>query len=142
MTKYLLDTNAISEAPKKEPNSGFMKWFTAVDELSLFSSCLVLGEIKKGICLISDGNKRKNFNVWLDEIIVRFDGRVIEIDNEVSLKWGELIATGQRLGKAYPVIDSLIAAQCLYHHLTLVTRNIKDFEQFSDLNVFCPWSDD
>jgi len=141
MTNYLLDTNALSEAPKRIPDSGFMEWFTATDELSLFTSCLVLGEIKKGISLSTDRGKRESFNTWLDKVIDGFDGRVVDLDKEVALLWGELIAAGQRLGKTPPVIDTLIAAQCIHHRLTLVTRNVKDFEQFSDLKILCPWSD-
>ncbi|HTE57623.1 MAG TPA: type II toxin-antitoxin system VapC family toxin [Verrucomicrobiae bacterium] len=140
MTNYLLDTNALSEAPKKAPDGSFMEWFASADELNLFTSCLVLGEIKKGISLNTDGDKQKLFNKWLAEIVDGFDNRIIEVDKEVCLLWGELTATGQRLGKTPPAIDALIAAQCLQHNLVLVTRNVKDFEQFSDLKILCPWS--
>jgi toxin FitB len=141
MTNYLLDTNALSEAPKKAPNSGFMGWFMATDELRLFTSCLVLGEIRKGIALSGDSDKRQNFDKWLDEIIDRFDGRIVGLDKDIALLWGDLIAVGQQHGRIPPVIDALIAAQCIHSRMTLVTRNIRDFEQFSDLLILCPWTD-
>ena len=139
MTNYLLDTNALSEAPKKVPDSGFMQWFMAIEEFSLYTSCLVLGEIKKGISLNTDSGKQKQLNQRLTETIDNFDYRVIEIDKPISLLWGKLMATGQQSGRTPPVIDALIAAQCLQHNLVLVTRNAKDFEQFSDLEVLSPW---
>lgn len=140
MTNYLLDTNALSEAPKANPNVGFIHWLTVIDELSLFTSCLVLGEVKKGISLVTDTGKLKHLTKWLDTTIEDFDGRIIDIDKDVCLLGGDLLAIGQQSGKTPPVIDALIAAQCLQYHLVLVTRNIKTFEQFTDLEVLCPWS--
>lgn len=139
MIKYLLDTNVISESSKKVPDSGFIKWFSDVNELNLYTSCLVLGEIKKGIFLQKDNKKRNSYNIWLTKIIDNFEDRIINIDKDISLLWGELIATGQKFGKTPPIIDALIAAQCIKNNLILVTRNKKDFEQFTDLKIFSPW---
>ncbi|HEV2403341.1 MAG TPA: type II toxin-antitoxin system VapC family toxin [Candidatus Saccharimonadales bacterium] len=140
MTSYLLDTNAISEAPKKSPDIGFMEWFINTNEANLFTSCLVLGEIKKGINLNNDAARRATFSKWLDEVIDEFADRIVEVNNTVASLWGELMASGQLAGKTPPIIDALLAAQCLTHKLTLVTRNVRDFEQFTGLQVFCPWS--
>lgn len=137
---YLLDTNAISEAPKVRPNKGFMEWLEHVDELSLVTSCVVIGEIHKGIQLIDDIEKKKTFLVWLKELQSGFTGRIVDIDIGVCLLWGELMAIGQKTGKKPPAIDALIAAQCIVNNATLVTRNIKDFKQFKDLDVFSPWN--
>lgn len=137
---YLLDTNALSEPSRKRPDAGFMDWFTAADEHSLFTSCIVLGEIKKGIMLLTDAKQQKKFDTLLNEIMGSFNGRVVEIDREVSLLWGALVAAGQRSGRTPPAIDALIAAQCIAHDLTLVTHNVKDFEQFVNLKVYSPWA--
>ncbi len=141
MKQYLLDTNALSEAPKQQPDKGFMDWFLSVDESALFTSCLVLGEIQKGISLVSDNTKRQQLSKWLAKIITDFEGRITGIDAQVGLVWGKLVASGQQSGKLPPAIDALIAAQCIQHKLVLVTRNIKDFQQFAGLEVLSPWSD-
>lgn len=141
MNGYLLDTNALSEPAKKIPSKGYMTWLETVDEFKLFTSCVALGEIKKGISLSNDPDKRDQFNSWLDQMIKSFGARVITVDTAICLLWGELIATGQRNGKTPPAIDALIAAQCIYGKLVLVTRNSKDFEQFKDLEILSPWSE-
>lgn len=139
-TSYLLDTNALSEASKKLPNQDFMSWFVASDEEALFTSCLVLGEIKKGIALSPDPKKQERLNKLLDAIVESFDDRIIGIDTAIALLWGKLTASGRLAGKTPPAIDALIAAQCIAHDLTLVTRNVKDFEQFTELKVLSPWA--
>jgi len=87
-----------------------MEWFLVTNELNLYTSCLVLGEIKKGISLNIDSKKRNSYNLRLAKIIDNFEDRVINIDTEVSLLWGDLIASGQRLGKTPLIINSLITA--------------------------------
>jgi len=136
---YLLDTNALSEAPKKVPNKGFIEWLSGVNELSIMTSCIVIGEINKGIHTIDDAEKKKTFQDWLQEVQDSFAGRIVEIDISVCLLWGELMAKGRIAGKTPPAINALIAAQCIINNVTLVTRNIKDFEQFIELKVISPW---
>lgn len=55
------------------------------------------------------------------------------------LYWGELIAKLEKEGRRLPVIDSLIAAVCLQHSLTLVTRNEKDFLGTA-VSILNPWT--
>jgi predicted nucleic acid-binding protein len=139
-TNYLLDTNAISEAPKPTPNKDFITWLLATDNTQLSTSCLVIGELKKGIALNTDNARYEQLDKFLSQTITDFEGRIINIDQETCILWGQLIADGQRSGKTPPSIDALIAAQCIQHHMTLVTRNVKDFEQFKNLTLHCPWS--
>jgi predicted nucleic acid-binding protein len=141
MKQYLFDTNALSEAPKAVPNQGFMDWFLATDESTLFTSCLALGEIQKGISLVASSGKRQQLDKWLTKTSTAFEGRIVGIDEPVSLLWGKLSAAGQKVGAVSPIIDTLIAAQCIHYNLILVTRNTKDFTQFTGLEVLCPWSD-
>ncbi len=139
ITGYLLDTNAISEASKKKPDTGFIEWFTKTDELAMFTSCIVLGEIKKGVSLIRDEPRHKQFDTLLAKLIVQFDGRIVNVDSRTALHWGELLATGQLSGQTPPLIDALIAAQCITQNLILVTRNMRDFEQFAGVKLHSPW---
>lgn len=139
-SKYLLDTNTLSESNKPQPNKGFTEWLLAMENSDLFTSCLVLGELEKGIYLLNSERKRLEFESWLAKAINDFEGRILDIDQNTSLLWGQLVAHTQKAGKTPQVIDSLLAAQAIQHKLTLVTRNVKDFEQFKDLQVLCPWT--
>jgi predicted nucleic acid-binding protein len=137
--EYLLDINALSEPPKKQPDEGFMERFLQSDDLDLYISCLSIGEIKKGITLLPKDDHSKQLDEWLAKTIPDFDGRVVLVDAPVCKIWGKLLGAGQKAGLIPPVIDALIAAQCIAYDLVLVTRNVKDFTQFTDLEVLCPW---
>ena len=93
MTSFLLDTNALSEVSKREPDQSFMDWFAEVDEHVLYTSCLVLGEIKKDIALCDDAIKQERYSAALAEIIQGFASRIVEVDTASAMLWGELIAS-------------------------------------------------
>jgi toxin FitB len=137
---YLLDTMAVSEAVKSRTNSGYMEWLNATGDDRIYISCLTIGEIQKGLALADKQALKFDADKYMRGLLDAFAGRVLELAAEDCLLWGELFAKAGRAGKTPPVVDALIAAQCLQHHLTLVTRNVKDFEQFAGLRVFCPWS--
>lgn len=139
LKRYLLDTNALSEVSKKVPSDSFMRWFTSVDEIYLYTSCLVLGEVKKGIELLPEGARKAAFADSLDKVMQSFDGRIVDVSSEISLLWGELVAKAQLSGWSVPPIDAILAAQCIQNNLVLVTRNLKDFNRLPDLQILCPW---
>jgi predicted nucleic acid-binding protein len=139
-THYLLDTNAISEAVKSKQNAGYMGWLNAADDTQMYVSCLTIGEIQKGISLTAESKARSKLNDYLTGLYEAFAGRILDLDVQDSVLWGELTAQAQQRGKTSPIIDTLLAAQCIRRNLILVTRNEKDFEQFTELTTLCPWS--
>jgi len=138
---YLLDTNALSEINKPHPNQAFMQWLDQVIASELYVSCITIGELYKGIELQPDTTKRKKLEQRTSEIMAAFEHRILVVDQNTAKLWAQLIARAAKKGRSAPVIDALIAAQCIQHQLTLVTRNTKDFEQFAELKVLCPWTD-
>ncbi len=139
MNSFLLDTNALSEFVRSRGNKGFSEWFKSVSPEQLFISCISIGEIVKGAHLAPNQSRQKYYLAFVDELIKNYGDRVITIDTNTCLLWGEAFARGRLNGKTPQVVDSLIAALAVQHNLTLVTRNIKDFEHFSDLKVLNPW---
>jgi toxin FitB len=122
---YLVDTNVISELRKRAPNSSVEKWFSSCPPNNLYLSVLTLGEIRKGIELLSDESRKQAYGDWLaKEIPAFFSGRILQIDARICDRWGRMSAAA---GRTLPVIDSLLAASAVEHGLTLVTRNVKDF---------------
>jgi len=134
---YLIDTNVLSELRRKSPDPQVVAWMQARPRQSLFLSVLTLGEIRKGIERVEDALKKQLLNDWLEvELPNYFVGRLLDIDVHVADRWGRLLASA---GRPIPAIDGLLAATALQNDLTLVTRNIKDFEGLG-LRLFNPWN--
>ena len=140
-TKYLLDTVAISEAVKSSKNSCYMDWLTNTDNDSLYVSCLTLGEIQKGISLANDPRLHQKLEDYLTGLYEAFEGRILDLTVYDTDLWGKLTAKAQKYGKTSPIIDSLLASQSIRNHMVLVTRNVKDFKQFTELSILNPWSE-
>jgi len=132
--KYLLDTNIISEFVSKKPNQKVIDYVNSLDENDIYLSVITIGEIRFGIEKLDKENQKKKIKMlsdWLEnDLIQRFNGRILNVDLEVMLKWGEVNAQLQKIGKPMPIMDSLIASSCLAKELILITRNEKDFYNF------------
>src|SRR5271165_2456263 len=97
MKGFLVDTNCISELIRTNPDTSVVGWFEAVDESLIFISVLTIGEISKGINLLSDSTRRLRLQTWLEvDLRSRFQGRILAIDEAVASKWGTLAAETQR----------------------------------------------
>ena len=135
---YLIDTNALSELKKRQPHPAVEQWFAVRPAGSLYLSVLTLGELRKGIEAMSAGGRRSRFLDWLEnEIPTYFAGRILPVDRRVAERWGHLCGTA---GRPLPAIDSLLAATALEQSLTLVTRNLGDFD-LPGLSVINPWEE-
>jgi tRNA(fMet)-specific endonuclease VapC len=137
--KYLLDTCVISELVAHRPNPAVLDWLNAADDEHLYLSVLTIGEIRRGIARLPASARRQQLDAWFrDDMLLHFDGRVLELSTEVMIRWGELVARLENEGRKLPAIDSLIAALALYHGCHLVTRNEKDFAG-TGVEVVNPW---
>lgn len=133
---YLLDTNVLSELRRRDPDPNVVRWLAARPASILHLSVLTLGEIRKGIEGLPDGDRKLRLLDWLEvELTNYFAGRILAVDAIVADRWGRLLAQAAR---PLPAIDSLLAATALAHGLTLVTRNVKDF-QHAGLVTLDPW---
>ncbi len=137
---YLLDTNALSEVDKPQPNQGFMDWFNQAEVSELYVSCITIGELYKGIELLTDSAKRNKLKQHTAEITKAFSNRVLIINLDTTIIWSRIMAASIKKGQTAPSIDALIASQSIQNNLILVTRNTKDFKQFDELEIYCPWS--
>jgi predicted nucleic acid-binding protein len=137
---YLLDTCVISEYTRREPNLKVIHWVDELDESDLFLSTITIGEIKKGIELLSADSKRKRaLTIWLDNgLLKRFSGRIYPITVEVMLHWGSLYARLETSGQAVSTMDSLIAATALSYGAVLITRDEDHFRP-TGVESINPW---
>jgi predicted nucleic acid-binding protein len=140
MKGFLLDTNVISEYTRaKPPDATVKRWVDAQIEGSLYLSALTFGEIRKGVTLLSPSNKRDALERWLDiDLRIRFESRILPIDERVAELWGVMAAQGQMKGVLLAIIDGLVAATAIHHDLTVVTRNVRDFAVWA-VPVVNPW---
>jgi len=137
---WLLDTCALSEKLQKRPDKRFVNWLEEQDVEDLYISVISVGEIRKGIDLLSKSARKRQLDQWFTgELLPFFDGRILQIGQEEALAWGTSFARCQLAGYKPPVIDSLLAATAQIHRLTLVTRNEKDFRPFGT-EVKNPWA--
>jgi len=136
---FLLDTNVISELIKAKPDPRVVRWIEQTDESILFLSVLTLGEIRRGIERLNLGRRRGRLESWLDiDLRVRFQDRILPVDEAVAERWGALSAGADAKGRPVPVIDGLLAATALHHDLMLVTRNASDVAGTGVLTL-SPW---
>ncbi|MCJ9704527.1 MULTISPECIES: type II toxin-antitoxin system VapC family toxin [unclassified Bradyrhizobium] len=137
----LLDTNVLSEVQRPAPSPRVLAWLDTIDEDRAFISVASIAELRRGIALLEDGRRRTALADWLArDLPARFADRVLPIDHAVTEHWGDLMAQSRRSGVALSVMDGFFAATALAHHLTLVTRNVKDFAAFG-VPLLNPWDD-
>ena len=136
---YLLDTNVISEAVQNRPSEAVQNWLHNQRPEVLHISAITLGELTRGIKALPAGSRRERLEVWCGSIVGEFEPRTLPIDTAVALRWGELFAEAQANGSTLPMANSLIAATALVHDLTIVTRNVVDFERCG-VPVLNPWT--
>lgn len=136
---FLLDTNVLSEVRRPQPDANVLAWLDQVDEDRVYLSVISIAEIARGVALLESGKRKTELAQWLEhELPARFDGRVIVVDVPTALAWGKLLAEAKRGGFALSVMDGWIAAIAAAKGLTLVTRNIKDFENLG-IALLNPW---
>ena len=139
MSGFLLDTNCISELVRIKPDSNVTTWIEDADESFLYLSVLTLGEIRKGLASLPQGQRRSQLETWLEvELHARFSGRILAIDVAVADRWGLLTANAKAKGRPISSIDALLAATAIQHDLTLVSRNVADF-RYIPVPVLNPW---
>ena len=123
--KFLVDANVLSEAMRPAPNPHVLEWL-AQNETALAVNPVILGEIEYGILLLPDGSRRDRLKAWFQAGVQKI--RVVQMDTRTASVWAALLARLRAQGVSIPVKDSLIAASAQEHHLTVATRNLRDFQ--------------
>ena len=135
--KYLLDTNVISELRKPHCSPKVRDFTEQIPPEELYISTITIGEINYGIEKLPAGKKKHELAVWLyTKLPEWFHERVLSLDTDTMIEWGRIRANAKR---TMPVVDSLIAATAITRHMTLATRNTKDFDDIEGIMLLNPW---
>ncbi|EPJ85595.1 MULTISPECIES: type II toxin-antitoxin system VapC family toxin [Pseudomonas] len=135
---FLLDTNVISELRKPQADRNVQAWARSVPAPSLYVSAITVLELETGVLRFErkDPTQGSRLRAWLDNhVMPAFAGRILAVDRAVALRCARLHVPDRS-----NECDALIAATALVHGLTVVTRNVSDF-QSSGVAVLNPWSD-
>lgn len=136
---YLLDTCVVSELIKPKAERRVLAWIETVPEERLHLSVLTLGELHKGIARLAPSDRRRRLERWLaNDVRARFEGRILTLDEETLALWGRIMGEGERRGRTWPLMDSLMAASAMAGGMTLVTRNLADVQDMG-VTLFDPW---
>ena len=136
---FVLDTNVVSELRKVRAgraDHNVAQWADSVDSADLYVSVITVQELEIGVCLAERRNPSQGavLRTWFeDHVLPSFAGRILAVDSAVARRSAELHVPDPR-----PFRDSLIAATALGHGMTVVTRNVADF-QVSGVPTLNPW---
>lgn len=140
MTGIILDTNVISEPKRPTPSSKVVDWFAAQNPQDLFITAMVVAELSMGIERMAPGQRKRDMQDWRDRLIDQgFSGRILLMDTEAALIYGQIVAAAFAQGRPPGVADAQIAAVAKANNMAVATRDISDFEAF-DIEVIDPWS--
>ena len=114
---YLVDANVLCEATRLQPASNVVTWLERHDA-ELHISTLTLAEILKGIHLLAPGKKRRQLELWFEELVASFTGRILPVDEAVARTCAEFYARQQQQGRLLSSFDSLLAATAIAQELT------------------------
>lgn len=139
MTGWLLDTNVLSELRRPKPDQRVVAFVASQPLEDLFISTVTLAEIRFGIEMVSDAGRRADLVDWLaNKVRPLFEQRVLQVSEDVMLKWRLMVEGGRRAGHTFSQPDLVIAASAAHYGLTVVTRDVSDFDR-AKVPVLNPW---
>jgi len=141
VTGWLLDTNILSELRRPKPERKVLAFVASQPLELLYVSAVTFAEIRFGIELVTDAGRRVELNDWLaHKVRPMFEQRVLPITEDIMFKWRFLVEDGRKAGYTFSQPDLIIAATALHHGLTVVSRDVSDYQK-ARAPIMNPWSD-
>ncbi|WP_300301099.1 type II toxin-antitoxin system VapC family toxin [Ferrovibrio sp.] len=137
MSRYLLDTNIISNITKPVPSESLQAWMAEQADEDLFIASLTIAEIRRGVLEKPAGRKRNQLEAWFagpEGPPALFAGRILPFDEKACLVWARLMAEGTAAGQPRSALETIIAAVAEANDCLVVTGNECDFTGIEIIN--------
>jgi toxin FitB len=134
MTRYLLDTNVLSEFRKGKPHGGVLAWLRSLQPTQICVSAVTMGELQSGVeqTRKQDPDKAREIEKWIADVTDALE--ILAMDTACFREWARLMH-----GKSNTLYeDAMIAATARIHGLVVATRNERDFRHF-DVEIHNPF---
>ncbi|MFV1985590.1 MAG: type II toxin-antitoxin system VapC family toxin, partial [Thiohalomonadales bacterium] len=126
----LIDTNIISEIMKRSPTKSVLNWINKQDTLSLYISTITLAEIRYGLRIMPQGQRKDNLSDHFSLFIAKaFEQRILSFNEDAAVNYAEIMGHRKETGKPMSVPDGQIAAIARSNNFKIATRNIRDFDE-------------
>jgi hypothetical protein len=143
LTRYLLDTNILSNITKPMPSEALLAWMGAQIDTDLFIASLTIAEIRRGVLEAPPGKRRDELQAWFsgpEGPQALFAGRILPFDESAALIWARLMAEGKAKGRPRSALDTIVAAVAETNACVVVTDNERDFADVEVINPLCATS--
>jgi predicted nucleic acid-binding protein len=135
----VLDTNVISELARQVPDTGVLSWLDSLDISDVATTAVTAEELRYGVARLPEGHRKRELTVVIRGILSEdFHGRVLPFDDRASVRYADIVAGRERIGRPIGVADAQIAAICRDVGAILATRNTADFEE-TGVELIDPW---
>jgi predicted nucleic acid-binding protein len=141
VTRWLLDTNVLSELRRPKPARRVVAFIEAQSLEALYVSSVTFAEIRFGIELVADAARRGALQDWLTHTVgPMFGQRVLAVTEDVMFRWRLVVEEGRKVGHTFSQPDLIIAATALQHGLTVVSRDRSEYAR-AGAPVLNPWNE-
>ena len=135
----VLDTNVISELARQVPDTGVLSWLDSLDISDVATTAVTAEELRYGVARLPEGHRKRELTVVIRGILSEdFHGRVLPFDDRASVRYADIVAGRERIGRPIGVADAQIAAICRDVGAILASRNTADFEE-TGVELIDPW---
>ncbi len=131
MTRYLLDTNVVSEATRSKPSQPLLDWLAQQRDGDLFISTLTLAELRRGVLEKPAGQKKRQLENWFngpEGPRALFRGRILSFDETAAGEWARIMAAGTGTGRPRSPLDMIIAATAAANRCVVASLNARHFQ--------------
>lgn len=134
----ILDTNVVAEMMAKTPYPSVLRYLNSLRELPSLSA-ITVAEVRSGIELLATGRRKRELSKAIEEFISSIGlDRILNFSNTTATCYADVVSRRRTAGRPISQFDGAIAASCIEHKATLVTRNTKDFDGLG-INLVNPW---